>query len=101
MQSTTTIMATSIRNEGSNRVELSRSTNAGRSTPVGTPPDEELIARVRWHEEPALATIYDRYSRLIYTIALRIVGDRKSSRRSDAGCFPGSLAIGRQLSAQR
>ena len=79
MQSTTTIMARRIRNEGSNRVELSRSTNAGRSTPVGTPPDEELIARVRWHEEPALATIYDRYSRLIYTIALRIVGDRESA----------------------
>ena len=79
MQSTTTFMARSIRNEGSNRVELSRSTNAGRSTPVGTPPDEELIARVRWHEEPALATIYDRYSRLIYTIALRIVGDPESA----------------------
>ncbi len=75
MQSATTITARSIRNEGSYRVELTRSTSAGR----GTPPDEELIARVRSHEEPALATIYDRYSRLIYTIALRIVGDRESA----------------------
>ena len=79
MQSATTIMARSIRNEGSNRVDLTRSTTAGRSTSIGLPPDEELIARVRWHEEPALATIYDRYSRLIYTIALRIVGDRESA----------------------
>src|SRR6476659_1221973 len=79
MQSATTIMARSIRNEGSNRVDLTRSTTAGRSMPVGAQPDEELIARVRWHEEPALATIYDRYSRLIYTIALRIVGDRESA----------------------
>ena len=79
MQSATTIMARSIRNEGSNRVDLTRSTTAGRSMPSGAPPDEELIARVRWHEEPALATIYDRYSRLIYTIALRIVGDRESA----------------------
>jgi RNA polymerase sigma-70 factor, ECF subfamily len=77
MQSATTITARSIRNEGSNRVELTRSTTGGRSTPAGTAPDEELIERVRWHEEPALATIYDRYSRLIYTIALRIVGDRE------------------------
>jgi RNA polymerase sigma-70 factor (ECF subfamily) len=79
MQSATTITARSIRNEGNNRVELNRSTSGGRSKPAGTPPDEELIARVRWHEEPALATIYDRYSRLIYMIALRIVGDRESA----------------------
>src|SRR5689334_15575554 len=77
MQSATTIMARSIRNEGSNRVELTRSTFGGRAKPGVMPPDEELIARVRWREEPALATIYDRYSRLIYTIALRIVGDRE------------------------
>jgi RNA polymerase sigma-70 factor (ECF subfamily) len=60
-------------------VELTRSISAGRGRAAGTPPDEELIARVRWHEEPALATIYDRYSRLIYMIALRIVGDRESA----------------------
>jgi RNA polymerase sigma-70 factor (ECF subfamily) len=76
MQSATMITARSIRNEGNNRVELTRSTG-GRGKPAGTPPDEELIARVRWHEEPALAAIYDRYSRLIYMIALRIVGDRE------------------------
>ncbi len=79
MPSVTTITARNIRNEGSNRVELTRSTSAGRGWPASTPPDEELIARVRWQEEPALATIYDRYSRLIYTIALRIVGDRESA----------------------
>jgi RNA polymerase sigma-70 factor (ECF subfamily) len=60
-------------------VEYTRSTAAGRGNLGGAPPDEELIARVRWHEEPALAEIYDRYSRLIYTIALRIVGDRESA----------------------
>jgi RNA polymerase sigma-70 factor (ECF subfamily) len=47
--------------------------------PTNAPPDEELIARIRWREEPALEAIYDRYSRLIYTIALRIVGDRESA----------------------
>lgn len=87
MQSATTITARRIRNEGSNRVELIRSTTAGRSRPAGTPPDEELIARVRWHEEPALAAIYDRYSRLIYTIALRIVGDRESAEEVTQDVF--------------
>src|SRR5215212_2192653 len=86
MQSATTITASSIRNEGSNRVELTRSTTAGRGKHAGTP-DEELIARVRWHEEPALATIYDRYSRLIYTIALRIVGDRESAEEVTQDVF--------------
>jgi RNA polymerase sigma-70 factor (ECF subfamily) len=78
MQSARIITANSIR-KGSNRVEPTRSTAAGRGNLAGAPPDEELIARVRWHEEPALAAIYDRYSRLIYTIALRIVGDRESA----------------------
>jgi RNA polymerase sigma-70 factor (ECF subfamily) len=78
MQSARIITATSIRNKGSNRVEPTGST-AGRGKFAGAPPDEELIARVCWREEPALATIYDRYSRLIYTIALRIVGDRESA----------------------
>ena len=87
MQSATTITARSIRNEGSNRVEPTRSTPAGRGKPAGTPPDEELIARVRWREEPALATIYDRYSRLIYTIALRIVGDRESAEEVTQDVF--------------
>src|SRR3954470_10027943 len=87
MQSAPTIMARSIRNEGSNRVELSRSTSAGQGKQAGTPPDEELIARVRWREEPALATIYDRYSRLIYMIALRIVGDRESAEEVTQDVF--------------
>jgi len=50
MQSATTITARSIRNEGGNRVELTRSTIAGRGRPAGTPPDEELIVR-QWFEE--------------------------------------------------
>ena len=47
--------------------------------PYVAPPDEELIARVLWREELALSAIYDRYSRLIYTIALRITGDREAA----------------------
>ena len=49
-------------------------------TTAATPlPDPELIARVRLRDEHALGTLYDRYHRLIYTIALRITGDRATS----------------------
>ncbi|HEU5099552.1 MAG TPA: sigma-70 family RNA polymerase sigma factor [Roseiflexaceae bacterium] len=68
-------------------MEPTRSTTTGRAHLAGAPPDEELIARVRWHEEPALAAIYDRYSRLIYTIALRIVGDRESAEEVTQDVF--------------
>lgn len=37
--------------------------------------DAALIARVANHDEPALVALYDRYRRLIFTIALRIAGD--------------------------
>lgn len=37
--------------------------------------DAALISRVAHQEERALGDLYDRYSRLIYAIALRIAGD--------------------------
>ncbi|MBK9711199.1 MAG: sigma-70 family RNA polymerase sigma factor [Kouleothrix sp.] len=59
-------------------MEPTRYTTA-RQAPAGAPADAELIARVCWREEPALGAIYDRYGRLVYSIALRIVGDRESA----------------------
>jgi len=79
MQSAVTIATTGIRTEGRYRVESTRPTPAAPARPAGAPPDEELIARVCWREEAALGTIYDRYHRLVYAIALRIVGDRESA----------------------
>ncbi len=38
--------------------------------------DQDLLARIRAQDESALATLYDRYSGLVYTLALRILGDR-------------------------
>lgn len=37
--------------------------------------DIELLRRVRLQDEQALAQLYDRYGRLLYTIARRVVGD--------------------------
>ena len=77
MQSAVVIAAPSIRTSRKQRVEPTRPTT-GSARPLGAP-DEELIARVCWREEPALGEIYDRYCRLVYSVALRIVGDREAA----------------------
>lgn len=77
MQSAVVIATPSIRTARKGRVESTRPTTAS-ARPHGTP-DEELIARVCWREEPALGEIYDRYSRLVYSVALRIVGERDAA----------------------
>jgi RNA polymerase sigma-70 factor (ECF subfamily) len=41
--------------------------------------DEELLALVIQRQETALGVFYDRYGRLVYTIALRITGDRETA----------------------
>src|SRR5919204_5725420 len=41
--------------------------------------DEELLALVIRRQEQALGALYDRYGRLVYTIALRITGDRQTA----------------------
>ncbi len=40
------------------------------------PSDAFLIRQICQRHEPALGILYDRYSRLIYTVALRITGDQ-------------------------
>jgi RNA polymerase sigma-70 factor (ECF subfamily) len=65
------------RTEGKRRVEPIRTPSAPRTFAVGLPSDEELLARICWREEPALSTIYERYYRLIFAIALRVVGERE------------------------
>jgi RNA polymerase sigma-70 factor (ECF subfamily) len=42
--------------------------------------DPELLARMRRGDDAALETLYARYGGLIYTLALRIVGDRELAR---------------------
>jgi RNA polymerase sigma-70 factor (ECF subfamily) len=40
------------------------------------PSDLELLERVRRRDEEALAALYDRYGGLVFTVALRVLGDR-------------------------
>jgi RNA polymerase sigma-70 factor (ECF subfamily) len=41
--------------------------------------DEDLLALIMRRSEAALGAVYDRYGALVYTIALRITGDRQTA----------------------
>jgi RNA polymerase sigma-70 factor (ECF subfamily) len=43
----------------------------------GHPSDHALFQRLRIRDEGALETLYDRYGGLVFTLALRVVGDRE------------------------
>jgi RNA polymerase sigma-70 factor (ECF subfamily) len=69
------------------------------------PADEELVWRVLRREESALGAIYDRYGRLVYTIALRITGDREAAEEVMQDVFQavwqgvGSFQVGGSFAA--
>lgn len=46
------------------------------SFPAGDRPDTDLIARAASGDERAMGELYDRYGRVLYAVALRIVGQR-------------------------
>jgi RNA polymerase sigma-70 factor (ECF subfamily) len=41
--------------------------------------DEELLELILRRQEAALGAVYDRYGRLVYTVALRVTGDRETA----------------------
>jgi RNA polymerase sigma-70 factor (ECF subfamily) len=43
--------------------------------PKGVSPDASVIAAIRSGDASAMAVLYDRYSSLVYSVALRILGD--------------------------
>jgi RNA polymerase sigma-70 factor (ECF subfamily) len=45
----------------------------------GTTEDAQLLDRARRGDEQAMATLYDRYSRVVYSVALRVLRDPSSA----------------------
>lgn len=41
--------------------------------------DEDLLARVQRGDDKALATLYDRYSKIVYSVALRVMRDASAA----------------------
>lgn len=56
---------------------------------IGALRDEELIALVARGDESALGVVYDRYGGLVYTIALRVTGDRQTAEEVTQDVFQG------------
>jgi RNA polymerase sigma-70 factor (ECF subfamily) len=59
----------------------------GASAQSAATTDEELIRRILRRDEPALGAVYDRYGRLVYTIALRITGSREAAEEVTQDVF--------------
>src|SRR5262249_32398426 len=49
--------------------------------------DEELLALIVQRESEALGVLYDRYGRLVFTVALRITGDRETAEEVTQDVF--------------
>jgi RNA polymerase sigma-70 factor, ECF subfamily len=45
----------------------------------GAETDAALLERVRGRDDTAMATLYDKYNRLVFTVALRVLGDRQAA----------------------
>ena len=43
--------------------------------PKGIPPDSHLESAIRSGDQNAMAALYDRYSSIVYAVALRVLGD--------------------------
>ena len=50
-------------------------------------PDAELLDQVRRRDETALAALYDRYGGLVFTVALRVLGDRDLAEEAMQDAF--------------
>src|SRR6266545_8333591 len=55
--------------------------------PESTPADEVLVARMAARDQEALATLYDRYRCVIFSLALRILRDRPEAEEALADVF--------------
>ncbi len=49
--------------------------------------DDEVLALIALRDEHALGALYDRYGRLVYSVALRIIGDRLSAEEVTQDVF--------------
>jgi RNA polymerase sigma-70 factor (ECF subfamily) len=45
------------------------------ASPLGESPDMQLLVRVQRGDQQAMAVLFDRYSRVVYSVALRVLRD--------------------------
>jgi RNA polymerase sigma-70 factor (ECF subfamily) len=66
---------------------MSRAISQSAGDGVAPMTDEALVAAVRGGDEDALVTLYDRYAASIYSLALRITGDRLTAQEVTQDTF--------------
>jgi RNA polymerase sigma-70 factor (ECF subfamily) len=59
----------------SRRTQRGRETRLSNADEKGLPTDMALVAAIRAGEQSAMAALYDRYSSIVYSVALRVLGD--------------------------
>ncbi|HKB06957.1 MAG TPA: sigma factor, partial [Candidatus Polarisedimenticolia bacterium] len=72
-----------------------------RAMPESTPADEVLIARMVARDQEALATLYDRYRCVLFSLALRILRDRAEAEEALADVFLQAWRQARGFEARR
>ncbi len=63
--------------------------------------DTALVALIARHDEAALGTLYDRYSRLAFSLAMRIVGERSLAEEITADAFVSVWRAAGSFTAER
>jgi len=58
---------------------MNRETVAVNTTAIAAEDDAQLLALVQAGDQSAMASLYDRYSRLVYSVALRVLRDGASA----------------------
>src|SRR6185295_4272399 len=69
--------------------------------PTTQPGDPELVRRMQGGDETALELLYGRYGGLIFTLALRIVGDPELAREVLQDTFLRSWSASESYDARR
>jgi RNA polymerase sigma-70 factor (ECF subfamily) len=72
-----------------------------RATPLAASPSEQLLALVAASDDRALAELYDRYGKVAYALALRILRDRALAEDAVQEAFVAIWRMAAQFRAER
>ena len=81
--------------------ERERVSDVAASQPIDASSDQHLMALIAEQPTVALAALYDRYGRYVFSVALRMVGDRNSAEEVTQDVFLACWRNAASYNAQR